>query len=254
MIDPLPLTQDGATPFETLLLSAGRSDALSSHGRARIHFGLGLGGGALATSAIASSLKATAATAAKSALLSSGSAAVVGAVGAVALLFGAQRFLAPPAADLEARSPRPVVVEARQVVPARPLQIVAPAPAQPIAEAIEPKLAVTKPNARSAAGGAIAGASLANELNAIEDARRAMARREYSLGLRLLDDYAQRFPQQSLRSEATLLRIETLAASGSTDAAHQLGKSFLANHPNGPYARRVRSLLSDSVPATKNER
>lgn len=243
MIDPLPLTRDGATPFETLLLSAGRSDAVSSQSRARIHFGLGLGGGALAATGIAASLKATAV---KSALVSTGGAALVGAVGAAALLFGVNGFFGARTVESSAPS-QPAVVAAPRVASA-PTQALAPrTPAPPIAEANEPKPSVTKPNAREVAASPAPGASLTQELNAIEDARRALSRRDHALALRLLDGYAARFPQQSLRSEATLLRIETLAASGSVDAAHQLGKSFLAKHPNGPYARRVRSLLADQT-------
>ena len=245
MIDPLPLTQAGATPFETLLLSAGRSDALSSQSRARIQFGLGLGGGALVGSVIATGLKATAA---KSSLLSGGSTAVISAVGAVALFFGARNLLEARPAEVEPRSQPSFVADPPRLSSAPAVQLDAPAAAPPITERSEPKLPVGKPNARAV----LPGNSLANELDAIEDARRALSRREYALSLRLLDEYAQRFPKRTLRSEATLLRIETLAASGAMDAAHQLGKVFLANHPNGPYARRVRSLLSDA--ATANER
>lgn len=251
MIDPLPLTRDGATPFEALLLSAGRSDAVTSQSRARIHFGLGLGGGALAATAIATSLKATAV---KSAILSTGSAALVGAVGAAALLFSVNGFLRARALDSAAQSQQPVVAAPRVApAPPPPLEMVPAVPPQPIADTIEPKPAVTKSNAREVAGSAAPAASLTHELNAIEGARRALSRRDHALALRLLDGYAARFPQQSLRSEATLLRIETLAASGSVDAAHQLGKSFLAKHPNGPYARRVRSLLAEPA-AVNHER
>jgi hypothetical protein len=243
MIDPLPLTQDGATPFEVLLISAGRSDAVSAQSRARIHLGLGLSGGVLAAAATNAALKATAA---KSVLSSSGSIAVIGAVSALALLFGARSLLRTDATEVEPRSPQPVSAEERRFAPAPSVHVVAPAVEPNIAEASEPKFAEAKPSAR------LPSASLADELRAIEEARSASARHEHALALRLLDGYAQRFPKQSLRSEATLLRIESLAASGATDAARELGKSFLTKHPNGPYARRVRSLLSDAAPTASH--
>jgi hypothetical protein len=240
MIDPLPLTQDGATPFEVLLISAGRSDALSAQSRARIHLGLGLSGGVLAAAATTAALKATAAKSVLSSVLaSSGTVAVIGAVSALALFLGARSLLPANVGELESRS-QPVSVDERRFAPAASVHVVTPAVDQPpIAEA---KLADARPSPR------LPGASLADELRLIEEARSANARHEHALALRLLDAYAQRFPKQSLRSEATLLRIESLAASGATDAARQLGKTFLARHPNGPYARRVRSLLADSAP------
>jgi hypothetical protein len=242
MIDPLPLTQDGATPFEVLLISAGRSDALSAQSRGRIHLGLGLGGGVLAAAATTTALKATAAKSvlSSSVLSSTGTVAAIGAVSALALFLGAQSLLRTYTADLDARSQQRVSVEERRIAPSPSLQLVAPAAEEPpIAEA---KLAEARPSTR------LPGASLADELRLIEEARSATARHEHALALRLLDAYAQRFPKQSLRSEATLLRIESLAASGATDAARQLGRTFLTRHPNGPYARRVRSLLSDAAP------
>lgn len=239
MMDPLPLTQDGATPFETLLLSAGRTDALSSQSRARIHLGLGLGSGMLAASAIATGLKANAVRS----VLSFGSAAWISGVGALALFFGAHAFIDVRSTKMETR-PQPVVAQpARAAAPALPVRVATPQGESPSVDAIESRRAEAKPSVRS-----LPGASLAAELRAIEDARRALTRREHAHALRVLDEYAKTFPKQSLGTEATLLRIETLAASGATEAAHQLGTSFLAKHPNGPYARRVRSLLADAAP------
>jgi hypothetical protein len=43
--------------------------------------------------------------------------------------------------------------------------------------------------------------------------------------------------------EATVLRIEALAASGNQEAARKAGRAFLARHPKGPYAQRVSSLI-----------
>ena len=43
-----------------------------------------------------------------------------------------------------------------------------------------------------------------------------------------------------------MLRIETLVKSGDTAQATRLGKAFLARQPNGPYAKRVSSLIGDA--------
>jgi TolA-binding protein len=91
--------------------------------------------------------------------------------------------------------------------------------------------------------------SLTAELTALEGARRALLSHDYSQSLRLLDDYTHRFPKRKLASEATVLRIEALAARGDRDAAARIGRDFLQNHPNGPYAQRVRSVIGDSSTA-----
>jgi hypothetical protein len=240
-MDPLPLTQNGATPFEALLLSAGRADALSSEGRVRIHLGLGLGGGMLAAAAMVS----VKANAVKSAL-SLGSAAWIGGVGAVAMFFGARAFLDVPTTEVAPPSQPASLHELRTTAPVAPVHVSAPDPAPAVIDVNQPKPAEMKTTPR-----ALPGASLVMELRAIEEARRALTRQEHALALRSLDEYEKSFPQPRLRSEATLLRIETLAASGATHAAQQLGTSFLAKHPNGPYARRVRSLLSDAAPTVR---
>ena len=90
-------------------------------------------------------------------------------------------------------------------------------------------------------------ASLTQELGALEQARRAFLARDYTQALRLLDDYSRRFPKKQLASEATVLRIESLAARGDHDAAARVGHDFLQSHPNGPYAQRVRSVIGDGT-------
>lgn len=88
------------------------------------------------------------------------------------------------------------------------------------------------------------------ELEAIDNARRALAQGNAALASRLLDRYAARFPKPRLGAEATVLRIETLIARGDRAGASRLGKAFLQNNPKSPYARRVRSLIGDSAGST----
>jgi TolA-binding protein len=235
--DPLPLIEEGASPFEEELLRAGRSDSLSSSGRRRIMTGLGIGGGLLAASTIASGVKATTA---KGFFSTVGLGATVGAVGALAVWAGVALLspseLAPIPAKVATTTP---VAKKAAPVDAPP----APVAEEPVDVAPEPKTQV-KP-ATPTRGAVPNTDSLAEELAAIEDARSALGRRDYAAALRQLDDYTRRFSKRRLDSEATVLRIETLAAKGDREAAARLGKSFLAGHPNGPYARRVRSLVGD---------
>lgn len=85
------------------------------------------------------------------------------------------------------------------------------------------------------------------ELEAIDNARKALAQGNAALASRLLDRYSARFPKPRLGAEATVLRIETLIARGDRGAAARYGKAFLQNNPKSPYARRVRSLIGESA-------
>jgi hypothetical protein len=87
------------------------------------------------------------------------------------------------------------------------------------------------------------------ELQAIDEARGALARGDHALASRLLDRYSTRFPKPRLGAEATMLRIETRVAGGDRAGASRLGKAFLKRAPNSPYARRVRSLIGESATA-----
>jgi hypothetical protein len=237
MPDPLPLIEEGASPFETELLRAGRRDALSSRSRHQIMTGLGIGGGLLAATTVASGVKATTA---KGFLSTLGIGATVGAVGALAVWAGVLRE------EPSALPPQPAKVLEQ---PGLQRKLAAPAPVPEAPAALEPSVSeqVSEPKqaSRPARAATPASDSLALELSAIEEARAALGRRAYGQALSLLDDYTRRFSKRHLDSEATVLRIETLAAKGDREAAARLGKSFLAGHPNGPYARRVRSLVGD---------
>jgi Tfp pilus assembly protein PilF len=111
----------------------------------------------------------------------------------------------------------------------------------------EPKPASEQPGKdvapRRAHSAALDKKTLADELAAVELARRALARKDPAQCLRLLDEYSRRFSPRRLDAEAIMLRIEALSASGDRATAQRLGQSFLAKHPQGPYARRVRSLI-----------
>ena len=87
--------------------------------------------------------------------------------------------------------------------------------------------------------------NLTEELSVLEDARRALSAKDYGLALKTLDAYSRRFPRRKMGSEATVLRIETLAAKGDDAAAGEIGRAFLRAQPRSPYAKRVRSLIEE---------
>ena len=227
MSDPVRLLDVGASDFEAELLRAGRSDAPSERGRKQILAGIGIGG-LLTASTVASGVRAAAN---KGWIATVG----VGAVGAVAIWAAVQAREPAPATPAPLA---PVVVAPRAASPhPGPVAVVAPAP--------EP-LPVVQPAKAPNRSSPLADSSLTAELGALEQARGAFLKRDYGQTLRLLDDYARRFPKRQLGSEATVLRIEALSARGDRDTASRLGRDFLQNHPNGPYAQRVKSLIGDA--------
>jgi TolA-binding protein len=232
MNDPVRLLDGGADDFEAELLRAGRADAMPAQSRRQILAGIGIGG-LLTASTVASGVRAAAA---KGWLATLGA----GTVGAVAIWAGVHALNKQPAAVVTAPSPK--LVAAQPAGPARAVTATKPAAApEP-----EPVPAPAAPPQRALAhAGPATDSSLTAELTAIEQARKAVLGHDYTQALRLLDDYARRFPKQTLASEATVLRIESLAGRGSRDDAARLGREFLQNHPNGPYARRVRSLIGE---------
>jgi len=195
--------------------------------RRRILAQLGVAG-LFSTSAIASAVKASG----LGAGLSLGAAGAGAIAGAVALVTGTSLFQPAPA-PLNA-PPSPAAVA----------RVVKQAPAAAAAEPAAPALPTTaspapaRPAVRPAD-------SLSAELTAIEEARRALGEKNHGEALRLLDAYRKRFPRPRLTTEATVLRIETLVGMGDRAAAVATGKAFLARNADGPYARRVRSLIGE---------
>ncbi len=232
MNDPVRLLDGGADDFEAELLRAGRDDAMPAQSRKQILAGIGIGG-LLTASTVASGVRAAAA---KGWLATLGA----GTVGAVAIWAGVHALnqqpaatVAPPLPKVSASHPSgPVATVADSTPTAAPEPEPVPVPPAP------PQRALSH-------AGPATDSSLAAELTAIEQARKAVLGHDYTQALRLLDDYAHRFPKQTLGSEATVLRIESLAGRGNRDDAARIGREFLQNHPNGPYARRVRSLIGE---------
>jgi hypothetical protein len=228
--DPRRLVDD-ASGFAAELLLAGRSDALPAESASKISAALGVAppvvSGTLAAGAKVTAAKVTA--------------SLVGVGAACALaVWAAVQLVAPDAA---APPPEPPKVGNQSAgIAATAEQPVISTPLVEVPEAVPPPK-------RSARGPSVDSAepdSLPLELEALDRARSALAAGDASRALGLLDEYSTRFPKARLRAESSVLRVEALVASGQKGAAIRLGKQLLAREPNGPYARRVRSLLEQA--------
>jgi len=235
MKDPERLLDEGANSFETRLLRSGRTDAPSAHNRRAIATALGVGG-IFGASTVATGASATART--WLSMTTASAVKVAGGViaGAAALYTGVQVL------DTPAPPPPPAAVAARAPVKAPPPRRAEPAPAPVEEVANEPAV---KPTAPPPPSPERAGDTLSLELQALDQARRALAAGDAALALTRLDDYIRRFPKRRLGAEATVLRIEALTKSGNKALALRLGREFLSKQPNGPYARRVQSLIGE---------
>ncbi len=270
-MDPKRLLKEGADDFERELLRSAQTDAIPLHSRHAILGALGVGAVAppalialetlteaspnpvplgsphhtvpptppIAPTATAPTTGAAATAGAKAAAVAVKS-AVVAAVGAATIWAGTT--LTQP----ESQSHDPVPAQQTQgVTPAAPSTV-----ETAVGESPAPEAEVAKPKPKRAAAPNRRAEStdpLVRELSLIDSARRALRANKPSLALKRLDTYNAAFPKGSLRTEQTVLRIEALAASGNQSAANRLGSSFLKRSPNGPYARRVRSLLGDAA-------
>jgi hypothetical protein len=260
MSDPRRLLDEGANDFEAKLLRAGRRDAPSHRNRRRVLVGLGLGSVLSASAAASAGGTKFLSTGALNALRWVGG----GAVSALAV-WTAVEVSAPTPAKVNQPSSQSAGARQASTQPAAP----SPSVSQPMAVPEDAPTSVpaastelsssAKPPSPMRGVGAVATqdraeGGLSAELAALDRARGALTSGDAGLTLRLLDDYGQRFPKRRLSTEAAVLRIEALSARGDQAGAARLGKEFLARQPNGPYARRVRSLIAEPAPSAKAER
>jgi hypothetical protein len=236
------LIDSGADDFEHRILSAGRLDRPTAASRRRILAGLGVGG-ALGATLLASTMNAGGwfGNLSRAMLLRSAMAATAGAAAVIGYVQFAPSSPAPhePAALVAPRvaaapkAPAPAAIEVREepaVETASPRPLPVSNNVQRPARAVE---APPKPG-------------LSDELGSLDRARQALVAGDASRSLRLLDEYQRRFAKPMLGTEAAVLRIEALAASGQRARASELGAQFLSRHGKGPYGARVRSLIGES--------
>ncbi len=152
---------------------------------------------------------------------------------------------APPAPEARLESPPAVVStpdDEREVVITPDSLPSAPVRSAPIG-AQAPSARVTTPAPVVAPAGS---ASIAREVELLDSVKAKLGAGQAGEAARALDAYDAEFPAGTLRPEATVLRIRTLLASGDRAGAEKLGNAFLAEHPSGVHAKRVRALLGES--------
>jgi hypothetical protein len=238
------LLDSGADDFELRILSAGRHDRPTAASRRRILTGLGVGG-ALGATLLASTMNAGGwfGNLSRALLLRSAMAATVGAAAVIGYVQITPSTPAPQQPPAVAAAPRAQVAP-KAPVAAPPVEV----PEQPAPEVASPAPAPASNNVQRSSRSVEAAhkPGLSDELGSLDRARQALVAGDAGRSLRLLDDYHRRFPKPKLGTEAAVLRIEALAASGQRARASELGAKFLTRHGKGPYGARVRSLIGES--------
>jgi hypothetical protein len=87
---------------------------------------------------------------------------------------------------------------------------------------------------------------LGAQLALIEGARAMLTQGSARDALARIHEYDSRYPGGALGLEATVLRVEALLRAGERGKGQALGERFVAQHPNSPYATRIRSLLAQA--------
>jgi hypothetical protein len=145
--------------------------------------------------------------------------------------FAPQVLEAQPPAHPVAPAPRPAapraVTSARASVPSAPADGAETAPR-----------AAPQPAARAAPS------SLGDQLAQLQRARAALRSGQAAQALELLDAYQSQLDGQAFGAEATLLRIEALAATGQKERAAESAQQFARDYPNSPLIDRAQSLAS----------
>ena len=256
MTEPTRLLEDAAgecDAFEANLLCAGRGDAMSPSAKR-----------ALVTAALGGTLAVTAGVTAGAPAAAGATVAKLGAsaltkwivLGLLGVVVAGGAALALPRTPATTATPVPAVsmAHAAAAQPARSAQ----APSEPIAPTTLAPAAVTSTSSAparrpapssSAAPLAKDEGDLAAEVALIEQARDAVVRHDGPAALALLAEHARSFPRPALGDEASVLRVEAVAAEGETARTNAVATQWLAAHPTSPYVPRVRRLLAQSTAA-----
>jgi hypothetical protein len=235
------LLEDGANEFEARILASGLRDGPSAMNRRRIIAGLGV---ALPTTLAASVAAGPLGWIERARQLAWSKWSLGGAISAISVYTGVK--LVEP--DAPPPAPAPATLAAVQA-PERPDTAVEPPAPAPAAEpaAVDASSLPAAPAVVRGSSAASDKGSLSEESALLEAARRALTGGDSRRALRILDEHSRKFKKPRLPTEASVLRIEALVASGDRTRAAELGKRFLARQANGPYERRVRSLIGDTA-------
>lgn len=182
---------------------------------------------------------ASAKTASKTSLLLAG-AALVASVGAATLLVRETPSQRAPMVAADVRAPENVT-EAPTPAPALTSTHVADLPDAPTpASTPGPRTPSTPP----AASASTSVRAAEQEFEIVVAARRALTAGDHARCLSLVAGYDREFAGGQFALEASVMRIEATAASGSRDRAASLARELLAREPKNPYEARLRSLLT----------
>jgi hypothetical protein len=145
-----------------------------------------------------------------------------------------------------------IAAEPTQALPAPKNQHAAPraVPSAPTSAISAPSTAPTPLRAPPPAlvpSHAPAGASLADELDALKRAETALGSGDSRGALDALDRYEHVLHGEKLRAEAALLRMDALSRSGHAEQAAALAARFVADNPGSPLVDRARSFLTKSA-------
>jgi hypothetical protein len=231
MKDPLRITETNPGELEGDLIASMQGDRPSRRARDRTIAALGLG-----TAALGASSTTTAALASKGATVATviafGKWVALG-VGAGALMVGLVHRppQAPPAAPPAAR---PTIEVAPPVEPAS----AGHADTEPVPSAVAPTPSIKSSLSRKPKP------DLTDEIALLDRVHEATRAGDPRGALELLGSYPRRFPRGALAPEATMLRIEALAASGQKSAAMALARQVLAASPTSPHAERLQAMAA----------
>lgn len=265
-----PSLQDPPDPFAEALLRSAEHDGPTPRDRARVAASLGLAG---ATTVTASAAKASSAPAAAKASLMGGMVKWwLGGLG-VAFLVGTfasapDRHAAAPVHSSAVDAPRErSAIPSAEPAPAMSSPVVL-ASSSPSASVSPPRAAMppptqvktTAPTAGPSFGPSSApvpstaapqGPSLADELVALDAARKAIEAGDAAAAEQALSQYRTTVGKGRLASEAELLAIESAAARGDRAQTITLGSAFLAKHPSSPHRARVNTLVARARKETR---
>ena len=237
------------------LLASARSDGPSNRARARAAAMLGVGVGIAAATAGGTA----SASAGAGAGAGAGAAAKVGGAGLLTKIIGGALIVAAVGggtavavrqSSSPATVPVPVATNAAPsaVTPATTVaspkaNVVTEEPASPIVEANALPSAPVAKTAPKPAPSAAQESALTRELRSLDSAKARLEAHDANGALAALDRHDREFANGSLRAESAMLRIEALLARGDDASAKARAKDLLAKDPNGPHAKRLRTIL-----------
>ncbi len=95
---------------------------------------------------------------------------------------------------------------------------------------------------------------LRSEIELLKSSRAALRAGDPGAALALLERHAGEAGGTNLGAEATLLRVEALAALGQHAEARALARRFVAENPNSPLSDRARNFMRDDAGQASPER